>query len=380
MAKFQTGTRNLLAATPTLLLLAFSSLSFIPLSLQAPADDIETTFKKTQLALQGSGRVRTLLSNQREIYWPFVHNSREAGLLDKTVVAKMFPYRLNDCLKLIQQRHCIADHTDEGPIVVRDIDFGKEVDDEVKVTLVSGSEDVMFYININPRRMNKEQQQDMKDNLIPTATIRKALLREPDVFWGSVLDVRSCIGDEAVLLRENDELGGRNFAEKFDVAYTGKGNIKIYRKDGLYHIERYVVAAVWGGEGYGQLLRVTRNYMWPLPRITEVPDLQKRFWKAVTAHFADGIAGALKDPSTAIQEQKPFEYPVGGDGTVTTMLTNVERKDNDTVVISCVSTFPVLGDPNDVRVLHEHSMMLPKWTDRGSKERLKQLVINAPGK
>eukprot|EP00922_Rhytidocystis_sp_ex-Travisia-forbesii_P040114 GHVS01059663.1.p1 GENE.GHVS01059663.1~~GHVS01059663.1.p1 ORF type:complete len:153 (-),score=11.03 GHVS01059663.1:1078-1536(-) len=147
MAKFRTGTRNLLAATPTLLLLAFASLSFIPL-FQAP-ESIATTFEKTQLVLQQSDDVRKLLSAQREIYWPFVHSSTDLGFLKGDGVSKMSLYAINARLKNIQR----IQRTVTDPIEVRYIDFGNEGDDQVTVTLVCRGEYHVFSFDIDSRQM-----------------------------------------------------------------------------------------------------------------------------------------------------------------------------------------------------------------------------------
>eukprot|EP00922_Rhytidocystis_sp_ex-Travisia-forbesii_P040121 GHVS01059673.1.p2 GENE.GHVS01059673.1~~GHVS01059673.1.p2 ORF type:complete len:142 (-),score=8.27 GHVS01059673.1:292-717(-) len=118
--------------------------------------------------------------------------------------------------------------------------------------------------------------------------------------------------------------------------------------------------------------------------LTEVPDVQKEeFSKVLATHFADVIAGALSSLSRAIQAElrvpveqinemaenesfcvgRPLVHRVDGELTVNTMLTNVKRMDDNTLGISCVSTFSVVPCDGEVKVRHEHSMYLPKWVD-----------------
>eukprot|EP00922_Rhytidocystis_sp_ex-Travisia-forbesii_P059273 GHVS01087895.1.p1 GENE.GHVS01087895.1~~GHVS01087895.1.p1 ORF type:complete len:341 (+),score=46.70 GHVS01087895.1:86-1108(+) len=332
----------------------------------------ETPFTKAQRALQDSNDVRKDLSDLRDIYWALVSNSIEVGSIrthELGFVAKMATNRLKLCLEEIQptqhiqKKQRIADQHDTGPIVVDDVDFLKEGDDQVKVKLVCGCEEEMFYINVNPRRMNDEEQREMKENLIPTDMKDKIFVSStPPMFWNIVLAVRTFIGDEAEIQRNNEQLGYRTFAGIFGVSYFGIGNIKIFVKDGCCRIQRDVVAVLCRVACGSRLFALRRGYMRRLTGLTEVSDLPKqRFWDAVTAHFAVEIEGALQDPPTAdyvkaIQEEKAVKIEVAVGFTVTTVLTRAEQKDNGTVVISVVSTFPVPDNLGEVRVCHKHSM------------------------
>eukprot|EP00922_Rhytidocystis_sp_ex-Travisia-forbesii_P000415 GHVS01000621.1.p1 GENE.GHVS01000621.1~~GHVS01000621.1.p1 ORF type:complete len:277 (+),score=29.50 GHVS01000621.1:29-832(+) len=266
MAKLRTGTRNLLAATPTLLLLAVSSLCFIALSLVTATD---TTFGDAAAALKQGEGVIDKLTDFSMLYWLL---SEEPDRLDVQVSALEV---LNQRLDRLQD-----DKKNTGSEVVRATDVEFEDDrDKVKVRLVYGQDSLSLTIGVKKMKDNEEQKME---ELFPADVRRMGLcIKDNGKAWKSVLKFREVFGDKVEVPSCTNLDVEKTFANIFSVKYSASRNILIEPPvDGCPYTINRVITVVVNTVGSEEDLLQAKRVCWHKVTVVDAPDsdVQDAFW------------------------------------------------------------------------------------------------------
>eukprot|EP00922_Rhytidocystis_sp_ex-Travisia-forbesii_P017597 GHVS01026221.1.p1 GENE.GHVS01026221.1~~GHVS01026221.1.p1 ORF type:complete len:377 (-),score=11.92 GHVS01026221.1:172-1302(-) len=224
MAKFRTGTRNLLAAIPTLLLLSVSSFQG-PIPPRKFDSKLITMVQEAARKLSDSPDLTRDLSDLREIFFLVDVEGSTSRNVNTDIVKRHAALVLQDQLKAIDSKLT----SDDFKIIKVDVEFMSD-EDKVKFSLQCGSERMDVEFNVNRRTMIGKEAEEMKNNFIPEDTLKKARLMPMDA-WKKVLQLGGILPEHTVVEVPPHSLPTNDFAKRFNLKY----NPAIFRG---FHLQR----------------------------------------------------------------------------------------------------------------------------------------------
>eukprot|EP00922_Rhytidocystis_sp_ex-Travisia-forbesii_P040105 GHVS01059649.1.p1 GENE.GHVS01059649.1~~GHVS01059649.1.p1 ORF type:complete len:689 (-),score=41.94 GHVS01059649.1:516-2582(-) len=349
MAKFRTGTRNLLAATPTLLLLAFSSLCFIPLSHQADEYDIETALTKVESALNGSSNVIQKLSDLKNVYH---------GLRSISIAEEAQHFLVDKALTVIRgfistSISIVLEVDGESPVLETvKVDFMGKDDNKVKVDFRCGTEKKTVEITkltiVDLTTIFSDLNAKLKETSF-ASSIKEAwtqMLSRPTIFGFSpkiVVDLPSEIQATS--------------EDQYHIKLSPQREIWINERYLECALVRVVFASV---ENNGDLHWKFRfNFRTSIQQFKRPADagnvIKKAFWDDVKSHYKNELSECNRqennENNTAFLDALPFETEENG-LTVKTVLKKAGKLENGNVQILVTSTYTMADNANGVNVEH----------------------------
>eukprot|EP00922_Rhytidocystis_sp_ex-Travisia-forbesii_P017600 GHVS01026224.1.p1 GENE.GHVS01026224.1~~GHVS01026224.1.p1 ORF type:complete len:374 (-),score=15.32 GHVS01026224.1:435-1556(-) len=290
MAKFRTGTRNLLAAIPTLLLLSVSSFQG-PIPPRKFDSKLITMVQEAARKLSDSPDLTRDLSDLREIFFLVDVEGSTSRNVNTDIVKRHAALVLQDQLKAIDSKLT----SDDFKIIKVDVEFMSD-EDKVKFSLQCGSERMDVEFNVNRRTMIGKEAEEMKNNFIPEDTLKKARLMSTDD-WATVLRLGGILPDKISVQFISDPLPTNDFSKLFNLEYNAANSrVMILQRKGThgktfhYTVTRSLNPMVVRADNDEQLIQLTYGDSFDV--VVDSTDSYidvDQFWREFDEHFREII-------------------------------------------------------------------------------------------
>eukprot|EP00922_Rhytidocystis_sp_ex-Travisia-forbesii_P033428 GHVS01049675.1.p1 GENE.GHVS01049675.1~~GHVS01049675.1.p1 ORF type:complete len:629 (+),score=35.21 GHVS01049675.1:345-2231(+) len=304
----------------------------------------ETPFMKAKFALHESSDVRSTLLEFKTLYHGFIikHWSQtEAKPLVTSLLTDINMVLLNVRFTKVDDKYRL--------VTALDVDFKDKDDGKVEVKLVCGDQNTMIEFRnlkiVDPiERVNQlDGSFSFRDTFLPVAN-REA--------WADTLQYGKLFGDLEIDCGSKPKPVNLAVANTFDATFTPSQTISI----GHRSLRRFVYATFRRRQVSNLEFQLYKHTSLTFDHIPEVYHLPKEpFRDGVREHFVEDIIKVHNKEAFCVS--KPFETIVDG-LTVTTAWKEAEIKDNGTVAVSFISTFPLPANSNGVNVSHQTTFIL----------------------